>query len=231
MSARVTRLIAAAFCALLPGACSYLPERGPEPAPVDGDPAPVTPPVTPPVAATVAPSLLAIARADGAEAAAQHQHQRLRQAGLAQEAAQLGYFVDVLQARLQQLGGHWQLQREGERLLLRLPGALSFAHGRVELSDAAGQSLGQLATVLAEFRQSLIRIHGHTDSSGAAEVNQRLSEQRALAVAQRLLAGGVARERLLIVGYGASQPLDAELSEVQRERNRRVELWVEAVAH
>jgi len=70
------------------------------------------------------------------------------------------------------------------------------------------------------------RIEGHTDSSGSAEINQQLSQQRAEAVMQALEARGVDAARLSAEGYGAERPLASNDTEEGRSANRRVEVYL-----
>jgi OOP family OmpA-OmpF porin len=71
-------------------------------------------------------------------------------------------------------------------------------------------------------------VAGHTDSIGGAAANQKLSQLRAEAVRNYLIAKGVRPEQLSAKGYGKSQMLiNPESGEQDRERNRRVELRVE----
>ncbi len=93
-----------------------------------------------------------------------------------------------------------------------------------DLLPEAERQLGQLAEALirdslAEFR---FRIAGHTDASGAAEYNRRLSEQRAQRVMQFLVEHGVDQKRLTAVGYGEDMLLVTENPE--HADNRRVEI-------
>lgn len=78
-----------------------------------------------------------------------------------------------------------------------------------------------LKTGLPEAR---IMIVGHTDSSGPDEYNQKLSMQRAHAVAEYLnSAHAINSSRLIIKGFGESQPIAENNSEQNRHKNRRVE--------
>jgi OmpA-OmpF porin, OOP family len=71
-------------------------------------------------------------------------------------------------------------------------------------------------------------VAGHTDSIGSAAANQKLSQLRAEAVRNYLIAKGVRTQQLSAKGYGKSQMLiNPESGEQDRERNRRVELRVE----
>lgn len=150
--------------------------------------------------------------------------------GVRVDASEVGYYLDVQEARLRQVGGdRIVVLRQGESLLLQLPSRFAFDVGSAQLVPAASQVLTDLAAVLADFRASVVIVMGHTDSTGAAAVNQSLSEQRAVAVARQLSTQGVAAERLVAVGFGDTRPLGDNASAEGRERNRRVELRITLV--
>src|ERR1019366_6931060 len=69
-----------------------------------------------------------------------------------------------------------------------------------------------------------IRVEGHTDNMGRQAANQKLSQQRAMAVMNWLVDHGVDRSRLTAKGYGDSRPLGDNSSDAARAKNRRVEL-------
>lgn len=71
-----------------------------------------------------------------------------------------------------------------------------------------------------------IEIAGHTDDTGNAAYNQELSEKRARAVHDYLVAAGVPAERLQAKGYGQTKPLSPNDSEENRQRNRRIEFLI-----
>lgn len=142
----------------------------------------------------------------------------------------VGYYVDVQEARFRQLaGGGVEVTRVGETLTLRLTSQFAFDVGRATLSADARALVGQVGRVLADYRLSVVTILGHTDDSGDAAQNQSLSEQRALAVLRQLVENGVASGRVLAVGFGSSRPLGDNRTETGREINRRVELRIEVV--
>jgi len=85
-------------------------------------------------------------------------------------------------------------------------------------------TLSKALTVILNRPDSHWIIAGHTDSQGSAELNQRLSEARARAVMDWLVAHGVAPNRLTARGYGASMPVADNTTEEGRAQNRRVEL-------
>jgi outer membrane protein OmpA-like peptidoglycan-associated protein len=71
-----------------------------------------------------------------------------------------------------------------------------------------------------------VRIEGHTDAKGSAEHNRILSNGRANAVRDYLVAHGIAVERLDAKGYGPDLPLDTNKTAEGREKNRRVEFVI-----
>ena len=100
---------------------------------------------------------------------------------------------------------------------------VTFASGSDQLSEAAKKALRRVAPKLAnEFSSYLIRIEGHTDSSGLASDNDTLSQARAEAVRDYLVAHGIATERLEPKGFGSSQPLAPNATPEGRLKNRRV---------
>ncbi len=69
-------------------------------------------------------------------------------------------------------------------------------------------------------------VAGHTDSKGDAEYNRKLSEQRANAVVEYLVAQGFDRSKLMPIGYGEAQPQASNETEEGRALNRRMEFRV-----
>jgi outer membrane protein OmpA-like peptidoglycan-associated protein len=69
-------------------------------------------------------------------------------------------------------------------------------------------------------------IKGHTDSTGSVESNLRLSEQRADAIRDLLVARGVSADRIATRGYGMQYPVVANDTESRRQQNRRVEIVI-----
>jgi len=99
---------------------------------------------------------------------------------------------------------------------------LTFMPNSSVLTDTAKARLAKYATVLTgpKLGSSRLRIEGHTDSSGSAALNRELSRRRAQAVADYLIASGVERQRLEVVGYGSSKPLPGKPTTAPE--NRRV---------
>ncbi|WKZ11848.1 MAG: OmpA family protein [Gammaproteobacteria bacterium] len=99
---------------------------------------------------------------------------------------------------------------------------LQFAFGSAELTEADKVMLDEVAGNLIALGFVSGTIEGHTDSVGSEAFNQRLSEQRAEAVADYLGNRGIARGRLRVVGFGLSQPVADNATEEGRAENRRV---------
>ena len=82
----------------------------------------------------------------------------------------------------------------------------------------------EIAAMMAANPGLRVRVEGHTDNTGTASANTRLSEQRANAVRSMLVGLGVAGGRVEAVGRGPSQPVASNDTETGRQQNRRVEL-------
>ena len=103
---------------------------------------------------------------------------------------------------------------------------LRFPSGSATLPDDALPVLDEVAAVLKQRPQLSATIQGHTDSSGNAELNQRLSAQRASAVRDALVERGVDGARMTTEGVGSADPIADNATAAGRERNRRVELYL-----
>ncbi len=104
---------------------------------------------------------------------------------------------------------------------------VTFETGTAVLRPESEAVLEEVRRVLAaELLIELVEVAGHTDDTGTAELNQRLSDERARAVVAWLVAHGIARERLSAKGYGQTRPLTPNSDELARARNRRVEFHV-----
>ena len=100
--------------------------------------------------------------------------------------------------------------------------------GTNEATLAAGQreSIGKLAQALLSVDIHRLRVEGHTDDYGTAEYNQALSERRAKAVAEALVAAGMPAQDMQVVGMGMSAPVEDNKSSAGRRENRRVAIIV-----
>ena len=83
-----------------------------------------------------------------------------------------------------------------------------------------------MAATLAEYNQTMIEVVGHTDSTGTDAVNNRISKERADAVAAYLTGQGVQRARIETLGAGKNYPIASNDTDAGRAQNRRVEIRV-----
>ncbi|MEZ5666770.1 MAG: OmpA family protein [Alphaproteobacteria bacterium] len=106
-------------------------------------------------------------------------------------------------------------------------GSVRFVNGGATLDPASTALLETVASTMLRCPDNDIEVSGHTDSSGDAAENLALSEARARAVVDALVARGVAADRLIAAGYGDLVPIADNATEAGRARNRRIEFIVE----
>ncbi|MBN2369918.1 MAG: OmpA family protein, partial [Vicinamibacteria bacterium] len=82
----------------------------------------------------------------------------------------------------------------------------------------------QVAALLKQNAGLRLSIEGHTDNVGTPASNKLLSERRAKAVLDAVVATGVAASRLSAVGWGQDRPIADNRSNEGRGKNRRVEI-------
>jgi outer membrane protein OmpA-like peptidoglycan-associated protein len=100
---------------------------------------------------------------------------------------------------------------------------VTFARNSADLTPQSRRALDQLKIALGDrLAGHRVSLEGFTDATGTSEINQRLSQQRALAVQQYLVANGVSADRLSAVGFGASRPISGR--DGTHPTNRRVEV-------
>jgi len=102
----------------------------------------------------------------------------------------------------------------------------TFAVDTADIRPQFYRTLNAVAIVLKGFPETDVIVTGHTDSTGSAEYNQRLSERRAMAVVQYLQAQGVNPERLEARGMGETAPVASNATPAGRAQNRRVEIRI-----
>jgi outer membrane protein OmpA-like peptidoglycan-associated protein len=115
-----------------------------------------------------------------------------------------------------------QLRRDV--LVLTLDSEVQFATGSAEIQPGLTRTLDKVAAVIRQHPGMAIAVIGHTDSIGATAFNQRLSEQRAAAVRDALVARGVPAGQLTTTGRGYHEPRAENVTPEGRAANRRVEL-------
>lgn len=101
-----------------------------------------------------------------------------------------------------------------------------FSSGSFKLLPKSFKSLDEVAKIMKEDETLKIDIDGYTDSQGADDKNQILSENRAASVKDYLISKGVNAERLKATGYGESNPVADNNTAAGRAKNRRTEMTV-----
>ena len=103
---------------------------------------------------------------------------------------------------------------------------IQFDTGRASIKQTSYPILDEVVDVLKSRPDVRMGVYGHTDSRGAAEMNRRLSKDRARAVVNYLGAHGIAPKRLESDGFGPDKPIDTNETDEGRAKNRRVEFKV-----
>ena len=120
-----------------------------------------------------------------------------------------------------------EVSRVGEGINMTFDASLAFKINSAEISDSYKKDLNAAASVFKNYKDTNIHIEGHTDDTGSEEYNMALSERRAMAVRDYLIAQGVDASRLTAEWYGETQPKYPN-DEANRAKNRRVELAIYA---
>ncbi|CAM3369091.1 OmpA family protein [Halomonas lysinitropha] len=138
----------------------------------------------------------------------------------------IGAYMDRQEEQLRQStqGTGIGVDRRGDDIVLNMPSEVTFGFDSSDLTPSARNALNDVAAVLQQYPDTLVNIGGHTDSTGDASYNQRLSERRAQAVGSYLSQSGVSGNRLNMRGYGETQPVASNNTEQGRAQNRRVEI-------
>jgi len=166
-------------------------------------------------------------------------------AGLAKQTATLTTERDALMAERDRLAvERAAIEKERDELAGMLTGALSsvaetsetargvivslsgilFDVGKATLKPASQLTVAKLAGILMVFSGMNLSIEGFTDSTGSADLNMRLSTDRARAVYEFLMAQGISNSRMKYQGFGPENPVAPNDTEANRARNRRVEV-------
>ncbi|KYF52064.1 hypothetical protein BE08_27430 [Sorangium cellulosum] len=118
------------------------------------------------------------------------------------------------------------VKEEKRGVVITLSGAVLFASGKSELLPIAKEKLNQVATTLKDQGSPPLRIEGHTDSTGSAQANRKLSLDRADSVKVHLISVGLPADKISTVGHGPDRPVADNATAEGRANNRRVEIIV-----
>ena len=130
-----------------------------------------------------------------------------------------------LLVRLQQIEQSARVEPRG--IVLTLPGNVYFDSGHSEVKRRVRERLARIGQVLAGASDRKILVEGHTDSTGPAKFNMRLSELRAESVKTILVENAVSPDRIETHGYASAKPVASNRTPEGRSQNRRVEVVVQ----
>lgn len=138
----------------------------------------------------------------------------------------IGSYMDQQEAELRQSlqGTGVGVVRNGNNLSLIMPSNITFATDQDQINAGFYPTLNAVATVLRKYNRTLVDVNGHTDSTGDDNYNYRLSERRALSVANYLTSQGNDPRRFSVLGFGETQPIASNSTDSGRAQNRRVEI-------
>lgn len=160
-------------------------------------------------------------------AAAQKERDRLQkeQKALADALAKLQAGVKKVQDRLRALvdAGKLRIRSRDGLLVIEVNSDILFDLNKAEVKPAARPVLSEIASALKELSDRRFQIAGHTDDTGADNLNWRLSTDRALAVLHEMAGLGVPAKSLSAAGFGPYSPMVPNDSPDNRAKNRRVE--------
>lgn len=140
----------------------------------------------------------------------------------------IGVYQDRQERRLREelQNSGVSVTRQGNNIILNMPSNITFGTDRADIRPEFFRVLNSVGKVLGEFNQSLVDVYGHTDSDGAADYNQQLSERRGTNVANYLVRQGVNSRRFYVVGFGEERPIASNATAAGKAQNRRVEIQI-----
>jgi outer membrane protein OmpA-like peptidoglycan-associated protein len=138
----------------------------------------------------------------------------------------VGAYMDAQENKLrtQLRGTGVSVSRQGDQVVLNMPGNVTFDVNRSDLKPEFYPVLNSVGVVLKEYDRTLIDVAGYTDSTGAFGHNMDLSKRRADTVGQYLAGQGVKQLRIVTDGHGPQHPVADNATTDGRQLNRRVEL-------
>jgi outer membrane protein OmpA-like peptidoglycan-associated protein len=148
----------------------------------------------------------------------------------------IGHSMDKKEKELRQIAAErdakaMQVERLNDDLLrVSVSSEASFDFDKAAIKPEFKPTLDQVAGVLRDDPNLRIRVIGHTDSVGSETYNQQLSERRARATADYLIAQGVASSQVTIEGRGESDPRTSNSTADGRAQNRRVEIYLQQLS-
>ena len=140
--------------------------------------------------------------------------------------AAIGHIMDDQAEDLQDRLPNAKVERVGEGIQVTFDSGILFDVNSDNLRAEARENLSSLVASLEDYEGTDVLVVGHTDATGADDYNQALSERRAAAAREHLVAAGLERERVDAMGLGETNPVDTNDTAAGRQANRRVEIAI-----
>jgi outer membrane protein OmpA-like peptidoglycan-associated protein len=119
-----------------------------------------------------------------------------------------------------------EVYRQENQLIVRLK-AMQFPVGQSVILPENYTLLTKVQQAIRTFGEPEVIIGGHTDSTGSEQLNEHLSQQRAEAVREYMVANAVLPfEKIIAVGYGSQRPIASNATESGRALNRRIDVTI-----
>ena len=119
-----------------------------------------------------------------------------------------------------------EVYKRENQLIIRLK-TIEFPVGQSVIMPSNYALLSKVQRAIRAFGEPDVIIGGHTDSTGPEPINEHLSQQRAEAVRQYLVANGILPfDKIISVGYGSMRPLASNSTEKGRAMNRRIDVTI-----
>lgn len=123
------------------------------------------------------------------------------------------------------------LKNKGEHAAMTIIENVTYEKGGYNLDETGTNILDKVISVLKADHSLKIELSSHTDSQGSDQYNLQLSQKRAKAAVDYLIAKGISKDRLTAIGYGETRLLNAcangvECTDEQHGINRRTEFKI-----
>jgi len=123
-----------------------------------------------------------------------------------------------------------ETKRTEQGIVTKLKSDILFDTGKANLKPAAKDNLKQMAEIMKKYPENVLMIKGFTDNTGSSAVNEILSQKRAEAVRNQLIASGLKDTAISTQGLGPALPVAKNDTAQGRAKNRRVEIEISADA-
>jgi len=137
--------------------------------------------------------------------------------------AYAGHRMDKQAAELKKIA---ETKRTEQGLVTKLKSDILFDSGKSELKAAAKSNLKEMATIMKKYPENVLTVKGYTDNTGSSMINEKISNERAKAVKEALIASGMPESTITTLGMGPANPISDNSTAQGRSQNRRVEIEI-----